>query len=138
MTPLRFRAWHKIKRQWQDIVYIDFLTGNVGVIVVVENQNTGEAEQEEELWNKEDVIIVQSTGLKDKNGEEIFEGGIVRFKYYGNVFIVDVRYVNFGYLPFRDIDEKNAIGGIENEVCEVIGNIYQDSHLLENPELLTK
>lgn len=84
--------------------------------------------------------IMQYTGLKDKNGKEIYEGDVVRVADIYNQInfggertyeTLPVKWGDFGWLPFI------FPGGIDCEFmysdtdCEVIGNIY------ENPELLT-
>ena len=61
--------------------------------------------------------VMQYTGLKDKNGKEIYEGDIVRIAGYG---LYEVGY------PFITLFQSH----FENDVEEIIGNIY------ENPELL--
>ena len=83
-----------------------------------------------------DFILMQSTGLKDKNSKEIYEGDIVRyeccFESYVEEVIYDDKHCNFGTI---DKYEKTfsfdaLISDFDVDCFEVIGNIY------ENPELL--
>lgn len=65
------------------------------------------------------VYVMQYTGLKDKNGKEIYEGDIVYSTYYRhNIEIEDI------FTMYKWFDYP------ESEEFEIIGNIY------ENPELL--
>lgn len=84
--------------------------------------------------------LMQSTALIDKNGEEIFEGDIVRFSIAdGFEFVVDeiglVAYQSGAFRVLNGLDEylindnEYLIDDIDE--IEVIGNIYENTELLE-------
>ena len=84
-----------------------------------------------------DFILMQSTGLKDKNGKEIFEGDIVKYEAGCNTVTEEVAYdKNFAGFGVRDADTDiiftflQLADVVDLSSLEVIGNIYQ------NPELL--
>lgn len=74
------------------------------------------------------LVIMQYTGLKDKNGKEIYEGDIVKIK--DELCIVEYNYNSFG---LKVIDKTKPYNWVEFIVCkcEVIGNIYENKNLLE-------
>lgn len=74
---------------------------------------------------------MQYTGLKDKNGKEIYEGDILKHKTIKSNIVVEYFYAGFD--PFCDsLDAEYGFGDTDSENYIVIGNIY------ENPELLEK
>lgn len=81
----------------------------------------------------DECIIMQSTGVKDKNDKEIFEGDIINWgeKINGEVYFSSGRYwVRDFYVTYQD-DASDAFDEGAS-LLEVVGNIY------ESPELLIK
>ena len=87
----------------------------------------------------EDGPVMQYTGLKDKKGQEIYEGDIVRQAADDEVIVFKIKYSDNDAAFLRVIAggasqewTEDYITSIDAERCEVIGNIYQ------NPKLLGK
>ena len=87
-----------------------------------------------------DWKLMQFTGLKDKNGKEIYEGDIVNIPLFGNCIIIWNESICAFQYAYHAIGKGTSIGGrmtntlysYEQQKYEVIGNIY------ENPELINK
>ena len=129
MNILKFRAWDK-KLQ---------ILGTVSNIDLEFEEVTFYIDDEEELetcQSFEDVEIMQSTGLFDKDGVEIFEGDILTDE--GNF---ENDYWDYATIEFDKTDYTYYIHWKREEVCEnitdcykytVTGNIYENKELLEN------
>ena len=124
MIP-KFRAWHSelgrmmsIKNMWFQDNCLEELELNDSVM------------NDYITAYPDEIKLMQSTGLKDKNGKEIFEGDIVKMAkdvYSDLTYYEIVRHRGGAYRL-----ESNQHGcelWLRHTICEVIGNIY------ENPEL---
>ncbi len=141
MTPGRFRIWDNQQQVMSPVATISF--GDDGSALTVVFESAPRSELYNPLVVGESGILMQSTGLTDKNGVEIFEGDVIELK--------------AGYETGRDYrlqvvwDTKRSRFSVSGEVgsggshrdldhwvnspwckprCEVIGNGYA------NPELL--
>lgn len=134
MIP-KFRAWDVLAEEMIDeILMISFVRKEI--IGKFGNGSTSIPLKFEDKRNGEDVILMQSTGLKDKNGKEVFVGDIIKCtrgcphevyleKEYGGTYI--------GGMPaiyLKGIREGYA--WTEHE--EILGNIYENPELLEVTE----
>jgi len=128
MIP-KFRAWDKV---FKEMVQVNALLLDEQVIkVTYKNGNIA----------KEDVkeyVLMQSTGLKDKNGKEIFEGDVVRMRnprdrrQIGKFQVV--RVANSPMLGLLDKKLTTEIFNLYEHMrnyYEIAGNIYENPKLLE-------
>ena len=82
------------------------------------------------------VIVMQSTGLFDKNGKEIFESDIVEWEHKDTGQLVRgiVKYdTELGFWGMTDarFNDLTAIGYLANQRVTVLGNIYENKDLVE-------
>ena len=145
MNNLKFRAYIKSINKVVDVLKIDFKNKTL-ILDIEPNKVFFEPNLSHFWWDGtklsfEDVEIMQSTGLKDKNGKEIFEGDIINCGYLFNGSPFDeldeyeeekvVKFVNCGFnIKFKN-DTNLFIDIMEScEDIEVIGNIYENKELL--------
>ena len=123
----KIRAWDKVGNEMINyIISINFVFG----YITFDTEN---------VINKkryfDDITIMQSTGLYDRHGVEIFRGDIVKIIYDGKPFTGVVVY-DLGEADFKATNNHEDYGNnfqylTVGESIEVIGNIYQNSELLE-------
>lgn len=122
MIP-RFRAWDK---EFKEMVQVDALVFDEQIIkATYKNGNV----VKEDLKN---YILMQSTGLTDKNGKEIFEGDVVKMA--KNVYSEPTCYevVRHRGGAYRlDSKQYGCELWLRHTDCDIAGNIYENPELLE-------
>lgn len=130
MREIKFRTWKKFGTQemFRDIQAIDFKKGFVFIGYKV-SELTIRTDKEK----LENVELMQYTGLKDKNGVEIYEGDVVIDQWANEYTPVFQNGIYMAYNPkhLMESEPSTQFNIIWKNGCEVIGNIY------ENPELLS-
>lgn len=129
MIP-KFRAYDggSLNRMYQPD---EVMVGNGDIWIIDEDSVAGE-------WIvNNDIHLMQSTGLLDKNGKEIFEGDIVDYKGRKAVIKWNGSYASFIYI-FVDELQKRVAGWSPLYLAyfhfEVIGNKFETPELLEVEE----
>lgn len=130
MIP-NFRAWDTKKNEmFKDT----FAINESGEVVVVEQSSVFVSPDYVFIDN---LVIMQSTGLKDKNGKEIFEGDVVDYKGRKAIVSWNGSYASFIY---RFVDELNKRKSEWSPLYlsyyhfEVVGNKFENPELLEVEE----
>lgn len=124
MIP-RYRAWNKNTKEMyetDDIVSIDIEKKQIYVKTLFFDQLNH--------YDFDDVVLMQSTGFRDKNGKEIFEGDVVKLA--KNVYSEPTYYEVTRHRGGAYRLESKQYGcelWLRHADCEIAGNIY------ENPEL---
>lgn len=124
MRVPKYRAWDKENKEMLFVRQIDFMFEKVVL---------GCYEQ----FFIDEVELMQSTGLKDINGKEVFEGDIIKdSEGFVAQVVYDKEYAGFGlnYQPFDLTDGLSVtFEELKNEyrnAFEVIGNIFENKDLL--------
>ena len=119
MREIKYRAYHKRHRQ---------------MFVIFDNTNGKE-------WflpnARDDFEVMQFTGIKDKNGKEVYEGDIVKHEVFG------IKEITWGSSFDNDCLKGNAgfmynktmafLHVNDSQEIEVIGNIFDNPNLLNKP-----
>ncbi len=130
MRP-KFRAWDGAKKEmFKDT----FAITESGQVVVVE---------QEFVTSPPDYVfvdylaIMQSTGLFDRNGQEIFEGDIVDYKGRKAIIKWHGSYASFIYRFVDEMQERVSEWDplfLAYHHFEIIGNVYENKEFLEDME----
>lgn len=118
MREIKFRAWLTLEKEmlYDFTTFTDHYTDDFNNTIKYHQEN--------------DLVLMQYTGLKDKNGVEIFEGDIVK-----EVIGGEIAYVVYkkGSCSFTLEYKANVIGdGLHYDShIEIIGNIYENKELIK-------
>jgi len=129
---IKFRNWYKVRegRFYADttppkMIYLSFQQ-------TIDEGRTLLFTDEERSWidesDFEEPILMQFTGLKDKNGKEIYEGDIIIRD--GNYYVIEFIQARFKAVYKGGEDKSLILGSLMWDESEVAGNVFENPNLL--------
>lgn len=125
---IKFRAWSKrFEQMFQNELLVE---AGRQLVIFVKNARPNLPDHENAKGglllptDDEDLVFMQYTGLKDRNGVEIYEKDLLEKD--GELFVVE-----WGYQGWHANGKTNKWTHWAAEYFEVNGNIYSTPHLLE-------
>ncbi len=132
MREVKFQAWDNVNRKMYGVGEqedMHFYFDSSGIKAEWFFSSAGDSEILEHL------IYRQYTGLKDKNGKEIFQGDILHIdkRFNGSDIYGKVYWKDSGYalITSRGSDTSTGYLEIVSPYTEIVGNIYENPELME-------
>lgn len=124
----RFRAWDVIFKSMRGVDYIDYVEKCVGF-------RLSDPDGDTYIQGLRNIKLMQSTGLVDKNGVEIFEGDVVKL-FDKDLYVVEwsSQEASYKLIPVDKRWSDCYFSNYENitKIIEVVGNIWEDGELLDS------
>jgi uncharacterized phage protein (TIGR01671 family) len=122
MRELKFRVWNTLEERWNGMYHQEAkMAGETcckqGIYIVPESVSRN-------------LIVQQYTGLKDRNGKEIYEGDILKYEPLGATIYYEV-FWDEANGAWKNTKENGGNNGFWFDLYEVAGNIFENSKLLK-------
>lgn len=124
MREIKFRAWDKTN---QKMLYN-------GIILDMSDCSRHSTMAGFTGFTPDNIDLMQFTGLRDKNGKEIYEGDIIsgEDEIHWKIVFRQAAYFAYSESTFIDIDDRwTELNIFDLNYFEVIGNIYENEDLLK-------
>lgn len=133
MREIKFRAWdYDDKKMWKVVAISESIWGDCEEKHIrVCDFDKSPSLKETDVRLSVNYKLMQYTGLKDKNGREIYEGDVLFHPIQGRRKV---------YYPFAEHVASYGLRNVENgmagdlcdsQIYEIIGNLYENPELLE-------
>lgn len=120
MREVKFRAWDEYYSRMYEVHTVDISIPPLLTVWPKDPYESIAIHQEH---------LMQYTGLKDKNGVEIYEGDVVKFIGWG--YTGYVAFENCEFITKNNMDKDYALSPKDGTDFEVIGNIHEHPELLQ-------
>ncbi|HHT7773851.1 TPA: YopX family protein [Streptococcus suis] len=133
MVVPKFRAWDRTRNEWSNSFFIysegGLYTPNYGF----DRKHLKKRTDVYPIVKQERFILMQSTGLVDKNGQEIFEGDKIIYNRDDYTVVRIDAAIGLAFIKNGEkTSSKPLVDGMINfDRVEVIGNIYENPELME-------
>lgn len=136
----KFRAWNKLSNEMKDVISlnINYEFPDCSNVILETNDFDNIKTHNNPITcanGLNNVVLMQCTGLKDKNGKLIYEGDILKFQHGNQYRVGSLEIYKCEWLVSNaNFVQKAWCGGALitlYDKCEVIGNIYENKELLE-------
>ncbi len=123
MKEIKFRAWNKEEKCMIKKLYFVYET---------ENGLNSLYNDKDQCLDEDEYVLMQFTGVKGKDGVELYEGDIVKGALKDEVYIIEFF---GGCFCYHRIGKENGWSNFNRESYgnfKVIGNIYENPEMLNN------
>ncbi len=127
MGEIKFRAWDKEKKEMVNYIH-SILFEDKRLIISLTSRDGIHNSQEWDVLYEDDFELMQFTGLKDKDGVEIYKGDIMYVAGIGNML---VNFINGSFCLIKNDRIIYFHEDMEQDIENVIGNIWENPGLLE-------